>query len=423
MASYSELVLALAVTLVLAKLGGDLAVRLKQPPVVAELLVGIVLGNLSLVGIHATEPLRTLPGLAMLAELGVLILMFEVGLASTVREMLRVGWSSLLVAVVGVATPLFIGWLALSLIDVGGGHQRLFVAASLCATSVGITARVLRDLGHERSLEARVILGAAVIDDVLGVVLLGVVAGLVGGDQGQKGASVGEVVRLCLTATVFLVGSLLLGGRLSPLLFRAAARLRSHDVMLALSLALCFAMAWGAEKVGMAAIVGAFAAGLLLEEAHFGRFIARGEPTLEQHLHPISSLLVPIFFIRMGLETDLRALGSGHVLLLAAVLTGIAIVSKQACSLGVLGRGIDRITVGFGMIPRGEVGLIFASLGASLIAADGKPVIGPDLYAALVTMVLVTTVVTPPLLKWRLSRVQRISGGLDAAPSATRDGS
>ena len=422
-----ELVLSLALILVLAKVGGDLAVRLRQPPVVAELLVGIVLGNLPLVGIHAAEPLRTEPGLAMLAELGVLILMFEVGLASTVREMLHVGWSSLLVAVLGVVTPLLIGWLALSLITVESSSQRLFVAASLCATSVGITARVLRDLGRERSLEARVILGAAVIDDVLGVVLLGVVAGLIGGGGGGGATfSFGHIVRLCVTAALFLVGSLLIGARVSPLLFRAAARLRSRDVMLALSLALCFGLAWGAERVGLAAIVGAFAAGLLLEEAHFGHFIARGEPTLEQNLHPLSSVLVPIFFIRMGLETDLRALGSGHVLALAAVLTLVAIVGKQACSLGVIGRGIDRLTVGIGMIPRGEVGLIFAGLGASLTAADGRPVIGPELYAALVTMVVVTTVVTPPLLKWRLARPDRpraVSAGPGAAPSATRGGS
>lgn len=420
------LVLSLAVILVLAKLGGDLAVRLKQPPVVAELLIGILLGNLPLIGIHVAEPMRSDPGLAMLAELGVLVLMFEVGLASTVREMLHVGWSSLLVAVVGVVTPLVIGWLALSLIEVDGGHQRLFVAASLCATSVGITARVLRDLGRERSLEARVILGAAVIDDVLGVVLLGVVAGLIGGPGAGGGFSAGDVVRLCLTATAFLVGSLLVGARLSPLLFRAAARLRSGDAMLVVSLALCFGLAWGAEHVGLAAIVGAFAAGLLLEETHFERFTARGEPTLEQLLRPISSLLVPIFFIRMGLETDLRALGSAHVLTLAALLTVIAIVSKQACSLGVIGRGIDRVTVGFGMIPRGEVGLIFASLGASLTTPDGRPVIGPSLYAALVTMVIVTTVVTPPLLKWRLSgsdRPRAVSAGRDATPSATRGGS
>ena len=193
----------------------------------------------------------------------------------------------------------------------------------------------------------------------------------------------------------------LLGVWIAPRVFRHASRLRARGVLLAVGLSLCFLFAWAADAVGLAAIVGAFAAGLVLEEVHYKEFTDRGERGLEVLVAPIVGFLSPVFFVVMGMRTDLRAFVRPGAIALAAALTIAAVVGKQACAAGVLDRGIDRLTVGLGMIPRGEVGLIFASIGQQLLIG-GRPVIGPDTYAALVVMVIVTTLVTPPLLAWRI---------------------
>jgi Kef-type K+ transport system membrane component KefB len=191
--------------------------------------------------------------------------------------------------------------------------------------------------------------------------------------------------------------------------FRWAARLRTKGVLLALGLAFCFALAWLASAIGLAPIVGAFAAGLILEAAHYRDFTAKGEPALDELVHPIAAFLVPVFFVLMGMRTNLASFAVPGVPLLAAALIVAAIVGKQVCSLGVFGKGIDRLTVGIGMIPRGEVGLIFANIGVGLTVA-GAPVIAPSTYSAIVAMVIVTTVVTPPALKWGLRRAERRKG-------------
>jgi Kef-type K+ transport system membrane component KefB len=370
-------------------------------------LGGVLIGNLHLVGVPGLAWMATDSTVDMFARLGVILLLFEVGLESTVHEMLRVGWSSLLVALLGVATPFALGWgVSAWLMPDAGGYTHAFIGATLTATSVGITARVLKDLGRSRSNEARIILGAAVIDDVLGLVILAVVTGVIAAASAGRTISAGEVGVTILSTTGFLVGALVLGVWLSPRFYRAAARLRAPGVLLAVSLAFCFALSWGANVMGLAPIVGAFAAGLILEHAHYEDFVSRGEHGLEELVQPITSFVVPVFFFVMGMRTDLRAFAEDGVLLLAGTLTLAAIVGKQACSLGVLDRGVDRLTVGFGMIPRGEVGLIFANIGLGLSVA-GHSVISRSTFSAVVVMVILTTMVTPGLLKWSVGRGRR----------------
>jgi Kef-type K+ transport system membrane component KefB len=405
----APVVLVLAAILLAAKLGGDLAARAKQPSVLGELLAGVVLGNLGLLGIPGFAAVAADPAIDILARLGVLILLFEVGLESTVRQMLQVGLSSLLVATLGVVTPFALGWgVGAWLLPTSSVYVHAFLGATLAATSVGITARVLGDLGHSRSKEARIILGAAVLDDVLGLVVLAVVGGTIAGAGTGAPFSWGLVGLTLAKATVFLVGALVLGLYLSPRLFHLASRLRARGVLLAVGLSFCFLLSWLADAIGLAPIVGAFAAGLVLEDVHYRDFVSRGEQGLETLVRPISSFLVPVFFVLMGIRTDLRAFVQPGMLGLAAALTAAAIVGKQACSLGVLGRGVDRLTVGLGMIPRGEVGLIFANVGLALMVG-GQPILDQATFSAVVVMVILTTLVTPPALRWSLGRKARAS--------------
>jgi Kef-type K+ transport system membrane component KefB len=346
-------------------------------------------------------------GIALLATIGVIVLLFEVGLESTVGQMMKVGLSSFVVATLGVVAPFALGWgVSAWLLPAASVYLHVFIGATLCATSVGITARVFKDLDRSDSDEARVILGAAVIDDVMGLVILSAVTGvIVAADQGRA-FSLGTVGWPLAKAIVFLAGSLTLGVFLSPRIFAFASRLRARGVLLAAGLAFCFVLSWLANAIELAPIVGAFAAGLILEKMHYRTFVDRGEHELEELIHPIASFLVPVFFVVMGMRTDLRSFAQPGVLGLAAALTVAAIVGKQACSLGVFGKKVDRLTVGLGMIPRGEVGLIFANIGAAL-TVRGERIIDPATFSAIVVMVIVTTVVTPPALKWSLLRSAR----------------
>jgi Kef-type K+ transport system membrane component KefB len=400
-------VLALTIILVAAKLGGELAVRVGQSAVLGELLVGVLLGNIHLFGYSGLDHLWTDPSIDMLARLGVLVLLFEVGLESTVGQMLKVGLPSLVVATLGVVTPFALGWgVGAWLLPGHSVYAHAFLGATLCATSVGITARVLKDLGWLQTREARIILGAAVLDDVMGLVVLAVVTGMIGAADRGTAFSFTGVVAIILEAAAFLAISLFLGVRLSPRLFHLASRLHARGVLLALGLAVCFGFSWLASLVGLAPIVGAFAAGLILEDVHYRSFVDRGEHPLEDLIQPISGFLAPIFFVLMGLRTDLRAFAGPGVVGLATALVLAAILGKQACSLGVWGKGVNRLTVGLGMIPRGEVGLIFANIGVGL-TLGGEPVIDHGTFSAVVVMVIVTTLVTPLALKLSLKRASR----------------
>lgn len=399
----ANVVLGVAVILVAAKLAGHLAVRMGQPAVLGELLAGVLLGSADLFGLQWFHALETDASIDMLSRIGVLILLFEVGLESTVRDMLKVGGSSLAVALLGAAAPFALGWGvgALMLPD-EGAYVHAFIGAALTATSVGITARVLRDLGRSTSSEARIILGAAVIDDVLGLVILAIVAAVIAAANAGGAMSYGMVALILVKASAFLIGALALGVYLSPRLFHLTSRLRGNGVLLTTALAFCFGMAYLASVIGLAPIVGAYAAGLILEQVHFKDFEKRGEEQLEHLIQPISTFLVPIFFVVMGMRVDLTVFARVDVLALAGLLTVAAILGKQICSFGA-GRNVDRITVGIGMVPRGEVGLIFANIGLGL-TLNGSPIVDGALFSAIVIMVIVTTMATPPALKWSLGR-------------------
>jgi Kef-type K+ transport system membrane component KefB len=412
----APLLLALAVILLAAKAGGALAKRFGQPAVLGELAFGVLLGNLHFIGLGGFEHYKTDPMVDMIARLGVIILLFAVGLESTVRQMLAVGLSSLLVATVGVIAPFALGWgVGALLLPEASAYVHAFIGATLTATSVGITARVLQDLGKSDSPEARIILGAAVIDDVMGLVILAVVAGAITAAGSGQTLSYVSVAAILAKAVLFLAGALAIGVRLTPLLFRLASRLPAPGVLLALALIWCFFLSWLASVIELAPIVGAFAAGLVLESVHYRGFVDKGEHELEELIAPISGFLVPVFFVVMGMRTDLASFADTRVLGLAAALTVAAVIGKQVCGLAVVGGGVDRVTVGLGMIPRGEVGLIFAGMGTALVLA-GTPIISPPLYSALVVMVIVTTLVTPPALKWSLGRHARRGGPLTGPP-------
>jgi Kef-type K+ transport system membrane component KefB len=411
----------LALIFVVAKLGGELFERMNQPAVLGELVAGMCVGALALAGVGGVETLRTHAVIGALAEIGVIILLFEVGLESKLGEMLEVGWSSLFVATVGVIAPFFLGWgVSAYFLPEEATLGHIFIGATLCATSVGITARVLRDLGRLQTRESRIILGAAVIDDVMGLLILAVVGGAIRAAAGGGTLALADVALIAGKSVAFLVGALLVGHFVVPHLFRGVGRFKSRGVLLTVSLAFCFFLAWVAAGVGLAPIVGAFAAGLVLDEAHFESFSERGERDLGDLLAPVSAVLVPVFFVQMGMRVDLGAFARWELLGFAAMLTAAAVVGKQVCALAVVERGINRLSVGLGMIPRGEVGLIFAGIGASLTLPNARgvpePVIGPAVFGAVVIMVIVTTLLTPPALKWSLQRAPAApEPGQDAA--------
>lgn len=402
----------LAVILIVAKLGGELFERMNQPAVLGELVAGIVVGNLALVGFGAAEQLKTNEIIGALAEIGVIILLFEVGLESNLGEMLEVGWSSLFVAVAGVIVPFFLGWgVSAYFIPDEARLGHIFIGATLCATSVGITARVLKDLGRLQMRESRIILGAAVIDDVLGLLILAVVAGAIKAAATGAALSVLDIALIAGKAVAFLLGAVAIGHYVTPHIFRRAGRFESRGVLLALSISFCFLLAWAAARVGLAPIVGAFAAGLVLDEVHFETFEEKGKHDLQRLITPVGTVLVPIFFVLMGLKVDLRTFAHVELLGFAAALTAAAILGKQVCSLAVAERGLNRLAIGLGMIPRGEVGLIFAGIGATLILPNAlgvnERVIGASTFGVIVIMVIITTLVTPPALKWALARTRR----------------
>jgi len=399
----APIVLALALILAAAKLAGHVAARLGQPAVLGELAAGVVLGNLNLAGVTWFSFIQQEPTIQILAGLGVILLLFEVGLESTVRDMLKVGLPSLFVAVLGVIAPFVLGWgVGRLLLPAKGVYVHAFLGAMLTATSVGVTARVLQDLGKSQSREARIILGAAVIDDVLGLIILAVVGGLIAAVDSGGSLSSLDIAVIFGKAVVFLFGALAIGSYLSPRLFRVASQLHGRGILLTTALVFCFVLAYGASSIGLAPIVGAYAAGLILEHVHFAGF-GRRHGELEDLIQPIATLLGPVFFVVTGMHVELTAFARLDVLGLAAALTVAAIVGKQLCAFGAYGGGLNRLAIGLGMIPRGEVGLIFANIGLGL-TIGGQPVVNDAIFSAIVIMVMVTTMATPPALKWSFSR-------------------
>jgi Kef-type K+ transport system membrane component KefB len=411
--SFVYLLFELSLILTAAKFGGWVARRIGLPVVLGELFAGVVLGNMTILGTHLFERINQDPSVATLAELGVILLMFEVGVESTIPELMRVGKAAFLVAVIGVIAPFSVGFGTVRLFFPSLSlWVDIFLGATLCATSVGISARVLKDLDQIKNPEGKTILGAAIVDDVLGLIILAVVVAVIGtansSEVGFREVAI-DIVVIILKAFGFLILGILLGLLFTKRLFRWAAGIKLRGMLLTLSLTLCFSFSYLAHLAGLAPIVGAFAAGLILEPEHSRFFFEQEEEdTLEHLLTPLSTVFVPIFFLYIGMQVDLTALISGRSLLIGVLLSAAAIFGKMVCAAGVsLDKGeTDPWTVAIGMIPRGEVGLIFASLGMGL-EVKGTHLLNPTLYAAIIVMVFLTTAITPPVLERRLRSVQK----------------
>ena len=393
----AQLLLGLAAILLAAKLGGELFERLHQPAVLGELIAGALIGNLDyLTGTDLFSGMRADPFIDIFARVGVVLLLFEVGLETRVGDMMKTGLSSFLVALFGVVAPTALGFLVGAwLLPEASAMTHLFLGATLSATSVGITARVLKDLGRLKDRESQIILGAAVIDDVMGLILLAVVSGMVTSGS----ITLADTSRIVALSVLFLGGTLMIGGRLVTLASAYLSRMRVRGMQLITALAFCFGMAFLSDLIGLAPIVGAFAAGLVLHEEMFIRF-GGGRP-LRDLLDPLTTLFMPVFFVVMGMQVRFESFTKPSVLLLAGGITAAALIGKQVCSLGVMEKGLDRLSIGIGMIPRGEVGLIFASIGRGLGVVDDA------LFGAIVLMIIVTTFITPVLLGMSLSAFAR----------------
>ncbi len=398
----SDILLTLFIIFIAAQIGAEVAQRLKLPGVVGEIAAGCVVGP-SLLG--WLTPKQILPGtpVDVLAEIGVVLLLFAVGLETRLEDLKKVGKSAFLVGVLGVIVPFAAG----ALWAHGEGFEwvkSLFVAAAFVATSAGITARVLQELGVLQHTESRVILGAAVIDDILAMLLLGIVSSLQGGGSLNL-----QSLLLTLGGAVGFVALIGWGG--TRMMRRQSRWLEapiSPHSALTLVLALCLGLAWLSTRFGLAAIIGAFLAGMIASETR-----QRGE--LEHQTLPLLAFITPFFFVVTGAKINLAELASGQALWMLAVVTVIAIASKLIGGfLGALALGRRSATIiGFGMVPRGEVGVVIASLG---LAAG---VFSEQIYAIIVAMSLLTAMVTPPVLAWLLRR-QREEGQM--APSAGADG-
>ncbi|MBI4301561.1 MAG: cation:proton antiporter [Chloroflexi bacterium] len=378
-----------------AKGAGELFVRLRQPPIVGEVLVGVLIGPhaLGLVGTPDSTLITHFDGdvlaagkamtmvLDVIAELGVIILLFFVGLETRLRDLVDVGARSVLVAVLGVLFPFALGFGFIWAI----GHsntESAFVATSMVATSVGITARVLGDIGALRTREARVILGAAVVDDILALLLLAGIRGFSGGEVGVL-----ELGLTALTAIGFVAFAALVGSRMIRQYSIHLERIRVHNAPFFFSIVLMLGLSALAGFIGLAAIIGAFLAGMMLAEAK-ERF------NLERQAMPIYEFLVPFFFVIIGTKVDLSAFRGAEILSIALGITALAIIGKLIggglASLGLPFRSV--LIIGTGMSPRGEVGLVVASIGS------GIGVISNDIFSVVVFMSLVTTLLAPPVL-------------------------
>ena len=420
-----ENLLWLAIIIIAARLFAPLAQRIGFPAVLGELLLGVVLGNLSLLGIHYFDSIAADPIIRFMAELGVIILLLQIGLETRLGDLVSVGVRASLVGAVGIAVPFALGAFVVGPMLLPGldFNAYLFLGATLSATSVGITGRVFRDLGKLKLPEAQIVLGAAVIDDVLGLVILAVVSSLV-----QAGSvSIGQVSWIIAEAVLFLGGSIAIGRAIAPRLLAWASRLdSSHSMLFSLVLVAGLFMAWLAHAIGLAPIIGAFAAGLLFEPVFLKHFevpklVQDVEPLLpvavnpeiqqkirdvlakhtsHQHEHmiePIGYFFVPVFFVLTGMQVDLTALADPKVVAVALGVTAAAVAGKLVAGFAA-GSGKNPWLVGWGMVPRGEVGLIFAMVGKQL------GVMNESMFSVIVIMVILTTLITPPVLTVLLRR-------------------
>ncbi|MBD2211355.1 cation:proton antiporter [Nostoc linckia FACHB-104] len=413
----AAVLLSLVVIYFASKVGGELSNRVGLPPVLGELVGGVVVGisvlhllvfpeggtdssgSLIIAFLQSTAGLTPQAAdgvfaaqsevISVLAELGVIILLFEIGLESNLKDLMAVGIQATIVAVVGVVAPFAAGTVGLMTLFGIDAVPAIFAGAALTATSIGITSKVLSEIGRLNSKEGQIILGAAVIDDVLGIIVLAVVASLA--KEGE--VDVTKVIFLIISATTFLLGAILLGNFFNKSFVAIVNRLKTRGELVIPAFIFAFVMAYLAAVIQLEAILGAFAAGLVLEETD-----KRKE--LQKQVIPIADLFVPIFFVTVGAKTDLGVLNPAipsnrEGLVMASFLIIVAIIGKVITGLTVFGQPeINRLAIGVGMIPRGEVGLVFAGVGA----ASG--VLSKPLGAAIIMMVILTTFLAPPLLRF-----------------------
>jgi Kef-type K+ transport system membrane component KefB len=364
-----------------AKLCGALAKAIGQPTVLGELVAGVLLGA-SVLGV--VDP--HVETVHLLAELGVILLLFAIGLETDLAALLKVGPASAAVATVGVVLPFALGYGVCRLVGMAN-LPAIVAGAALTATSVGITARVLSDLGRLKEPESQIILGAAVLDDIVGLVILTVVAGLAGG-QAITAAGVGKITAV---AFGFLVGTLLVGRLVVPRLVRLVGRIDLPGTNTILAVILALGLAWLADQSGSAVIIGAFAAGLLLRDTPAAHEIEHG-------ITELGHFFVPLFFVVVGASVDVRVFNpldsaNHRTLMIGALLILAAVVGKFAAGYAAPWFKGKKSVIGVGMIPRGEVGLIFAQMGLSSGVFDNR------LFSAVTLMVMVTTFLAPPLLR------------------------
>ncbi len=394
----------LLIIIIVARLAAELAERIKIPAVLGEIIAGIIIGPSALGLIDPIKNLDVANMVLLLGEIGVILLLFQVGLEMDLGEMAKVGKPALLVALIGVLVPFAAGFGVASAFG-ESGKISLFIGAALTATSVGITARVLGDLRALALRESRIVLGAAVADDVLGLIILTVVVKVV--TEGSISASVVfETIGLALG---FLVITGLLAIYVIPKAFTRIDRVaKSSTTIVAVSFALMLAFSLLANQAKLAFIIGAFMAGLAVGRSQQHERIAEG-------LNPLGHIFIPVFFASIGINADLDAMFQPSVLALATVLTVVAIIGKLVAGFGIGRSPGDKLLIGIGMIPRGEVGLIFASIGLS------KGILDDELYGALLLMVLVTTLITPPLLRLKLAKRQESKNSVPLEPWTSVD--
>lgn len=369
----------LAIILIVAKIAAELCERIRVPAVLGEILAGIIIGPSMLGFIDPSDAIR------MLAEVGLIILLAGVGLEMDLTELRKVGRASMLVAIIGVVVPMSSGVLAGTVLG-ESFNASLFLGAALAATSVGITARVFADLRALSSTEARIVLGAAITDDVLGLIILTVVTRIV-----QQGSvDLADVASTIGIAVGFIAIAGVVGIFVIPRLFAfIGERAVSPATIGVLAAGLTFGFSAAASGAQLAPIIGAFIAGTALSRTPQHDQISRDFKSL-------GAIFIPILFLQIGIDTDVTKFFSQHVLSIAAILSVIAVIGKMVAAIGARSANADRLLIGIGMVPRGEVGLIFASIGVAIGVFDD------ELYAVVLLVVLLTTVITPPLLRWRI---------------------
>jgi len=372
---FTALLLVLVAIIAATKLFGELAQRIGQPAVLGELIAGVLLGGSAFGLFDPTDPV-----LHAMSELGVLILLFQIGLHTDLRSLAKVGSTALFAGTVGVIVP-FAGGIAVAKLMGIDTLPSIVIGAALTATSIGISARVLSDLGQLKTPEGQVVIGAAVFDDVVGLIILSVVASMVAGAQ----LTLGGVGLTALIAVGFVVVAIALGSVAIPPLFQLVERIRVTGALGIIALGFALGLAWLATQLGSAMIIGAFAAGLILH------------PTPQRHeiedsATQLGFFFVPIFFASVGASVDVAALLTPDALIVGSLLIVVGVAGKVLAGFAPWWFKGNKLLVGVALVPRGEVGLIFAKLG---LAAG---VLTDERFGALMLMVVVTTFMTPPLL-------------------------